>query len=107
MIPPSRSPYSAPIVLQKKKDGSLRFCVDYRKLNVVTVKDVYPKPNQAELFDALRGNTFFSSVDLTSDYWQFPVAAEHRHKTVFWPQTEVYEFVPMPFGLSIAPATFQ
>ena len=59
VIQPSRSPYSAPIVLQKKKDGSWRFCVDYRKLNDVTVKDAYPMPNQAQVFDALRGNTLW------------------------------------------------
>ena len=108
VIQPSRSPYSAPIVLQKKKDGSWRFCVDYRKLNDVTVKDAYPMPNQAQVFDALRGNTFFSSVDLASGYWQVPVAAEHRHKTAFvTPDGGLYEYVPMPFGMSNAPATFQ
>ena len=83
VIQPSRSPYSAPIVLQKKKDGSWRFCVDYRQLNDVTVKDAYPMPNQAQVSDALRGNTIFSSVDLASGYWQVPVAAEHSHKTAF------------------------
>ena len=96
MIQPSRSPYSAQIVLQKKKDGSWRFCVDYRKPNDVTVRDAYPMPNQDQVFDALRGNTFLSSVDLASGYWQF-----HRHKTAFMtPDGDLYEYVRMPFGLS-------
>ena len=92
VIQPSRSPYSAPIVVQKKKDGSWRFCVDYRKLNDVTVKDAYPMPNQGQVIDALGRNAFFSSVDLASGYWQVPVAAEHRHKTAFvTPDGGLYE----------------
>ena len=83
MIQPSKSPYSAPIVLQMKKDGSWRFCVDYRKLNDVTVKDAFPIPKIYQTFDALNGQKYFSSLHLASGYWQVPVAEEDRHKTAF------------------------
>ena len=83
VIQPSSSPYSAPIVLVKKKDGSTRFCVDYRALNSVTIKDAFPIPKIAQTFDALRGAKFFSSMDLASGYWQVPIAEKDRHKTAF------------------------
>ena len=108
VMQPSKRQYSAPIVLQKMKDGSWRFCVDYRKLNYVTVKDAYPIPNQAQVFDALRGEKYFTSEDLACGYWQVSVAAEHRDKTAFvTPDGVLYECIPMPFGLSNASATFQ
>ena len=108
VIQHSNSPYSAPIVLARKKDGSWRFCVDYRRLNEVTVKDAFPIPKIEQTFDALNGAKFFSTLDLASGYWQVPVAPEDRFKTAFvTPDGGLYEYVRMPFGLTNAPGTFQ
>ena len=83
-------------------------CIDYRKLNEITVKDAYPLPRIAQTIDALQGAGFFSSLDLASGYWQVPVAREDRHKTAFCtPDGGLFEFVKMPFGLTNAPATLQ
>ena len=107
VIQPSTSPYSAPIVLQKKKDGSWRFFVDFRDLNDVTVKGAFPIPKIDQSFDALRGAKVFSSLDLVSGYWQVPVAPEDRQKTTFvTPDGGLYEYIKMSFGLSNAPGPF-
>lgn len=82
-IRPSASPWGSPVLFVRKPDGSLRFCVDYRALNALTVKDRYPLPRPEDLIDQLRGAKYFSSLDLRSGYWQSRVAEEDIHKTAF------------------------
>ena len=107
LISPSHSPWASPIVLVTKKDGTTRFCVDYRRVNEVTRKDAYPIPRVDNTLDTLAGSLWFSTLDLKSGYWQVKVAEEHREKTAFCTQQGLFEFNVMPFGLCNAPATFQ
>ena len=83
VIVPNKSPFSSPLVMVPEKDGTNRMCIDYRKLNEITLKDAYPLPRIGQTIDALQGAGFFSSLDLASGYWQVPVAREDRHKTAF------------------------
>jgi transposase InsO family protein len=107
-IRPSHSPYSSPVVLVRKKDGSLRFCIDLRRLNSRTVKDAYALPRIEETLDVLKGASLFSSLDLKSSYWQVEIAEEDKMKTAFSVGSlGFYECNRMPFGLTNAPATFQ
>lgn len=108
IIEPSQSPWSSPILMVPKKDGTFRFCVDYRRLNKVTKKDAYPLPYVSAILDRLRGAKYLSSLDIKSAYWQIPVDEASRDYTAFTvPGRGLFQFKRMPFGLTNAPATWQ
>ena len=107
IIRPSNSPWSSPVTLVPKKDGMTCFCVDYRKLNDVTIKDRYPLPHIQEIFDMLGGSQIFSTMDMRSGYWQVPVEESSIPKTSFVCFKGQYEFLRLPFGVCNAPSMYQ
>ena len=107
VVQESASPWASPVVLVKKKDGTLQFCVDYRRLNAVTRKDTFPLPQIDDLLNQLSGKTILSTLDAKRGYWQIRVQEESQAKTAFATFDGLYEFKVMPFGLCNAPSTFQ
>ncbi|XP_078000810.1 uncharacterized protein LOC144453400 [Glandiceps talaboti] len=106
VIEQSESPYASPIVLVRKKDKSVRFCIDFRKLNRVTVFDAEPMPNPEELLARQAKGCYFTKIDLTKGYWQIPLTDEAKEKTAFLTPDGLFQFRRMPFGLVNAPASF-
>ena len=107
IIKPSKSPWASPVVLAPKKDGTLRFCIDYRKVNAMTVRDAYPIPRIDDTLDSLQEAKFVSTLDLRSGYWQVEMDNRSQDKTAFVTHKGLFEFNVMPYGLTNAPATFQ
>ena len=106
VIEPAASPYNAPVVLVQKKDGSNRFCIDYRKLNQATIFDAEPMPDVNQLFSKLSGKKYFSKLDLTKGYWQIPMNQADKEKTAFTTAQGQFQWTMMPFGLKNAGAVF-
>ncbi|CAF1437675.1 unnamed protein product, partial [Didymodactylos carnosus] len=107
VIVPSCSPSASPVVLAPKKDGTLRFCVDYRRLNSMTIRDAYPIPRIDDTLDSLQEAKFISTLDLRTGYSQVEIDERSREKTAFITHKGLYVFQVMPYGLTNAPATFQ
>ena len=107
LIEPANGAWSSPVVMVRKKDGGWRFCVDYRQLNAITQQDAYPIPRIDESLDALAGSRFFSTLDLTSGYWQVPMDQEAQERSAFTTRSGLWKWKVLPFGLTSAPATFQ
>jgi hypothetical protein len=106
LIRPSVSPWGVPVIFVKKKDGSLRLCIDYRDLNRATVKNRYPMPRIDDRFDQMKGAAVFSKIDLRSGYHQLRIKEGDIPETTFRTRFEHYEFVVVPFGLTNAPTVF-
>ena len=107
IIQPSSGPWSSPVVLVPKKDGTTRFCVDYRRLNAVSCKDAYPLPQIEDILSTLGEAKYFITLDLASGCWQIELKESSRPKTAFATHQGLFEFTSMASGLHNAPATFQ
>ena len=107
VIEQSQSEWESPPVLVRKKDNTWRYCIDFRYLNSVSIKDAYPLPLIEECIDSLSGMKWFCTLDMNSGYWQIPIAEEDISKTAFSTKYGLFQFLRMPFGLVNAPATFQ
>jgi hypothetical protein len=107
MIRPSKGPWSSPVVLVTKKNGDVWFCVDYRRLKALTIKDFYLLPNICDTLGALGGCRYFCTMDLASEFWQIPMDEKDKCKTAFATREGLYEFNTMLFGLCNASATFK
>ena len=107
VISPASGPFGSNITMVRKSNGALRFCIDYRQLNAITVKDSYPLPRIDACHDALSGCSYFSTLDMRSGYWQVPLSPETAAKTAFLSRRGLHQFNVLPFGLTNAPAIFQ
>ena len=107
VIRPSTSPWASPVVMVKKKDNTMRFCVDFRKVNDATIKEAHPLPRTDDTLESLHGAKYFSTLDLKSGYWQVPIQEGDKQKTAFRTTSgQLFEFNQLPFGLCNTPATF-
>jgi hypothetical protein len=107
IIKPSTSPWASPVVLVQKKDGTMRFCIDFRKVNQMTIPDCYPIPRIDEALEALGGAKYFSTMDLASGYWQVALEESSKEVTAFTTREGLFQFEVLPFGLANAPGKFQ
>ena len=107
IVEPPNSEWASPMVIIKKKDDTIRLCVDYRKLNAMTQVDAYPMPQIDDILDQVGQARYITTLDLAKGYWQVLVAEEDQPKTAFITPRGLYQFKRMPFGLCGAPATFQ